>query len=271
MVGKSAHGNGGKIPYYEHGWATRRESCLVKPVYSCKPFRVLAKKLEPAVWEAVHNLLKNEFLVKDLIKNAETLHKEKSQNKEAKRIESKIKSIESQIEVLAERLAMLPKSVSPATIFRQLEKLEASKRDEENRLAGLGLTHTRSEMPATLTQYQEFLKGLAHLADHLTDPVIKEKIIRALVQRIWITEEGFKLEFITGGEYIEMQSRVLEPDLEIPDLRQENDPSPPRDFRQKKSRNQFLVPGSNSLTNGGPTRTRTWDQAVLQKNRERQA
>jgi len=73
---------------------------------------VLAKKLEPSVWEAVQSLLKNEFLVQDLIEHAEKLHKEKTQNKEAKRIQEKIKSIESQAEVLAERLAILPKAVS---------------------------------------------------------------------------------------------------------------------------------------------------------------
>jgi len=56
-----------------------------------------------------------------------------------------------------------------------------------------------------------------------------------------------------------MQSRSLEPDLEIPASTEDDDSSPPwdledvspPDFRQKKSRNQFMVPGSNSLTIGG--------------------
>jgi len=49
LTGKSAHGNGGKIPYYEHSWSTRRQSGLVKKVFDCKPHRVPAKKLEPLV------------------------------------------------------------------------------------------------------------------------------------------------------------------------------------------------------------------------------
>jgi len=119
-------------------------------------------------------------------------------------------------------------------------------------------------MPATLTQYQEFQKGLTHLANHSTDQVIKEKIIRALIGKVWIHESGFKLEFMTGGEYIEMQQRSLEPDLEIPESTEDDESSPPwdledvspPDFRQKKSRAHYPDSGSNSLTNGGPTRIR---------------
>ncbi len=55
MCGKSAHGNGGKIGYYEHSWATKKESCLTKKTFSCNPHRVLAKKLEPLVIEKVLN------------------------------------------------------------------------------------------------------------------------------------------------------------------------------------------------------------------------
>lgn len=57
MSGKSAHGNGGKIAYYEHSWATKTQSCLSKKVLSCEPHRILAKKIEPVVWADVKRLL----------------------------------------------------------------------------------------------------------------------------------------------------------------------------------------------------------------------
>jgi hypothetical protein len=71
LSGKSAHGNGGKIPYYEHNWTTKRQSCLagVDRVFHCDPRRILAKRIEPAVWEEVERLLKDPkaaaFLVKE--------------------------------------------------------------------------------------------------------------------------------------------------------------------------------------------------------------
>ena len=258
MVGKSAHGNGGKIPYYEHSWATRRQSCLVKPVYSCRPFRVLAKKLEPAIWDAVMGMLQNQFMAEDLIENAQKLHKEKGKNTEAKRIVNKIKSIESQIEVLAERLAILPKSISPATIFKQMEKLEISKKAEEVRLAKEGLDRAHNNIPATLKQYQEFLRGLSQLASENESHQMKERIIRALIRKVWITENGFKLEFITGGDYIEMEQRSLEPEPDFSGII-DNDSEPTWDVEdidlpnsgQKKSRELIQFPGSNTLTNGG--------------------
>ena len=46
MVGKSAHGNSGKVPYYEHGWATRKQACLVK-----KPDRGIGGTTGPASQE----------------------------------------------------------------------------------------------------------------------------------------------------------------------------------------------------------------------------
>jgi len=45
------HGNGGKIAYYEHGWSIRRQSGLVKKIFSFQPMRIQAKILEPIVWK----------------------------------------------------------------------------------------------------------------------------------------------------------------------------------------------------------------------------
>jgi len=139
-----------------------------------------------------------------------------------------------------------------------MEKLELSKKEEEDRLAREGLVKATQDVPATIEQYQEFLRVLAHLADVSDSAQIKEKIIRALIRKVWITETGFKLEYLTGVDYIEMEQRMLEPEIDIPDNYDfDKNPTPPwgfddlSDSGQNKSRNQNLVPGSNSLTNGG--------------------
>ena len=47
MVGKSAHGNGGKIGYYEHASMTVPGATVPELERSCFPIRAQAKLLEP--------------------------------------------------------------------------------------------------------------------------------------------------------------------------------------------------------------------------------
>jgi len=168
MVGKSAHGNSGKVPYYEHGWAARKQGCLMKPVFNCKPFRLLATKLEPALWEEIHKLLIQPQMTETFIAAANGKHKERTQNSESKSIQERIRSYEGQLEVLAGRLAQLPKTVSAAPVFKQMERIEGSKREEQKRLATLQSIDPIRDVPAPLKSYQSFLNGLADLAQDPT-------------------------------------------------------------------------------------------------------
>lgn len=216
MVGKSAHGNGGKISYYEHGWATKKEGCLVQKAIKCSPFRVQAKKLEPAVWEKVLNLISKKDMAEELIKEAERIHAGQSKNSERGRIQAKISTINSQIEILSERLAELPKDISPEPIYRQLTRLQDLKREEENRLAKVeGPSH--NDKPVQLTDYRKLLDGLRTLGGSA-----KETVIQTLINKVVVTPDGFNLHYFVG------QGRL-------------------HDFSQKH--------GSNKLTNGGPRRT----------------
>lgn len=74
MCGKSANGNGGKIPYYEHSWATKRQACLNKKIMACQPTRIGARKLEPRVWDEVMKLLTESALARDWIERAQSVH-----------------------------------------------------------------------------------------------------------------------------------------------------------------------------------------------------
>ena len=226
MVGKSAHGNSGKVPYYEHGWATKRDGCLVKPAFDCAPFRVQAKLLEPAVWEEVLKLFRDPTLSKALIIQAKRAADERLGDSGQKRTETRISTVTQQIEVLAERLAELPKSISAAPIYSQMEKLQAVKAEEEARLRGLRSEQKIHDLPAELTPYEALLRGLHQLKDEST----RTKIIEALIHEVEITPEGFRLHYYVGKNHVEgeLARRAS---------------SGPSDFR--------LSRGSNSLTNGG--------------------
>jgi len=224
MVGKSAHGNGGKIPYYEYSWAVRRDGCLLKPAFNCKPFRVLAKKLEPAAWEKVMYALNDSHWIKEIVSSAQEAHKAATQNKEARKIEDRIKSINEQIDVLAERLAELPKSISPAPIYKQMEKLEAIKVETQEKLGKLSNSIAPRDIPAPLKSYEAFIQNLAVIANKPGNESLRTKPLQKLVHKIQITSDGLTIHYRVGRDYIEGE------------------------LAQTANSNLFLVSGSNSLT-----------------------
>jgi len=192
----------------------RKQGCLMKPVFNCKPFRLLATKLEPALWEEIHKLLIQPQMAEDLIAAANKKHKEMTQNSEAKRIQEKIRSYEGQLEVLAGRLAQLPKTVSAIPVFKQMERIEASKSDEGKRLSAFQDATSLKDVPVPLKSYQSFLSGLADLAQDPKALAAKGKIIKALVHKVEITPEGFRAHFYVGRDYIEGElARRLAPRL----------------------------------------------------------
>ena len=200
MVGKSAHGSAGKIPYYDHSWAMKKQACLPKPIHKCNPFRIQAKKLEPAVWEIVSGYLRDPKTAQELIQSANKIHQTQSRSSETKKLQEKIRSFENQLEVLSEQLGLLPKTVSPAPVFKQMEKIEALKAEENLRLEVIQRSEGSSEMPVPLKTYQSFLTNLKDLGD-----AAKGKVIKALVQRIEIKKDGFKLHLSVGQDYVEKE------------------------------------------------------------------
>jgi hypothetical protein len=117
LCGKTAHGRIGKVAYYEHSWATRRQACLNKKIFYCTPNRILAKTLETQVWEKVKDLLTNPKTAEYLIQKAKEKHKNQSHITEMERLKRKLQGIKEQIEALAEHLSKIPKGISPLPVF----------------------------------------------------------------------------------------------------------------------------------------------------------
>lgn len=264
MVGKSAHGNGGKVPYYEHGWATRKQGCLVQKCFNCSPFRVQAKKLEPAVWEKVEELIWNPAVSEMVIDKAKQLHAKRTQTSDVKRLKDKINTLTGQIDVLAERLAMLPKAISPEPVFRQMEKIEAIKTEEETRLRHIEREFGPHEMPASLSSYRALLAGLNRIHTKDNAQAAREKIVHALVHGIKIVTDGYEIEYLVGRDYVERGLASAGPRPfhggQAPNLSIVGNN---RVHLSGRSNLPSMARGSNSLTNGGPSRTRTWDHPVM--------
>ena len=137
MPGKSATGNAGKVGYYEHSWATKKDSTLSQKLFRCEPHRIPAKKLEPLAWEKVCEFVTNPIFMKKVLEEVRKHHESNPLRRDMERFKAKIFGINSQIEALSERLAELPKSVSAAPIYLQMEKLERIKKEYEESLLEL--------------------------------------------------------------------------------------------------------------------------------------
>ncbi len=199
MCGKTAHGNGGKVGYYEHGWAQRRQAYLNKKIFECRPHRVLAKRLEPVVWQDIHSLLSNVTEAKGMAKLAQECQSKRDDGNEVASFANQIRDVEIQLEALAEHLAQIPKGVSPQPVFSQMEKMQAKKtelqekRSDAERRGGLG------DAPVNAAEYWDYLSAVRTSLDcGGEEAVAKTKAARKLIHRILVYPTEIKLEYKVG-------------------------------------------------------------------------
>lgn len=198
LFGKTAHGRIGKVAYYEHSWATRRQACLNKKTFFCTPNRILAKPLENHVWENVKELLNNPNTAEYLIHKAKEKHKNQSHILEMDGLKRKLQGIKEQIEALAEHLFKIPKGISPLPIFNQMQKLETLKAKTEKELNALSESGIIVDEPSNLKDYQAYLNAIRNIRDHSDSAILKSKIIKLLVAKIELLLSSFKVHYFIG-------------------------------------------------------------------------
>lgn len=205
MPGKSATGNGGKVAYYEHVWATKRDATLSKKLFKCEPHRVPAKKLEPLIQEKMRSMLLSKSFMKQILEKVRAKHKDNPLRKDEERLKAKIFGVNSQIEALAERLAELPKSISPAPIFRQMERLEEVKKENEEQLKNLK-TSGRSSFNriVNLEKFEDFAINYKHF---LKDATVTEKkqILQKFIRKVEVGVNSVKVHWIVDQDHFDRE------------------------------------------------------------------
>ena len=194
MCGKSAHGNGGKIGYYEHSWATKRNSTLSKKTFKCDGAqRILAKKLEPIVIEKVEDLLFGDDLAYRLYKAINQKIEENSSNTERDSIKAQIYGINSQIDALTERLAELPKELSASSIFKQMKTLEDRKQELSDKLEKLS-NSSQTDYIAKFNEYDNFVQSLRKLWMTASSDM-KSRIIKRLIHKVEVGADSVVIHY----------------------------------------------------------------------------
>lgn len=244
MPGKSATGNAGKVGYYEHVWATKRDATLSKKMFKCDPHRVPAKKLEPFVQEKFRRLVTEKSFMKAILEKVRAKHEENPLRKDEERLKAKIFGVNSQIEALAERLAELPRSVSPGPIFRQMERLEEIKRENEEALVILKSTgRTSLDRIISSEKFEDFA---SHYKAFLNQATVTEQkqMLQKFIRKVEVGVNSLKIYWIVDEDHF---------DRELASKRASSVPQ-----RGGSSDSGFFRNyGSYTLTFGAPRETRT--------------
>jgi hypothetical protein len=199
--GKTAHGKTTKVPYYEHAFNTITGANIPGLEKTCSPSRVSAKNLDSALWNEVTTLLSNEAFAKELLEDAKRAHKLNPGSKEIERHNQEVYSADRQLEMMAERLASLPATISPTPVYKQMEKLEEKKKQAQERLKKLQASGAFKDEPVPLQDYLRFLKAVGELMKNEEDVKFRSKVVRLLVDKLLIIPEGFEVYLRVGEGY----------------------------------------------------------------------
>ena len=209
LVGKSATGNGGKIGYYEHAWATKRDSTLTKKVFKCEPHRVPSKKLEPLVWQKFLSLINDPKFVREILTRVRQFHEANPTRKDQERLKAKILGLNSQLEALAERLSELPKGISAAPIYKQMQRLEDLKLQHQKEIDSLKSGALGSlDRVIDLKNFQAFSAQYRKLTFDDLSVDQKKQLLRRFIQKIEVGTDSVKIHFIVDKDHYKQESAL---------------------------------------------------------------
>lgn len=206
MPGKSATGNSGKVGYYEHAWATKRDSTLSKKIFRCEPHRVPAKKLEPLVWDKLKSLLTEESFMREILRRVKKHHEENPTRKEQERLKAKISGIASQLDGIGERIAELPKGVSAAPLYKQMERLEALKKENEAALLELAMGGISArDRVVGIDTFQDFARHYRQFLRQEASVPERKQAVQKFIRKVEVGTETVRVHFIVDEEHFKRE------------------------------------------------------------------
>lgn len=114
----------------------------------------------------------------------------------------KVKSTEYQIEVLAERISVLPKEMSAKPLINQITRLQSVKQEQETQLLKLEKNKSLPVIPVDMTDFKQFKIELKKLIEGAElNHVLQANIIKTVVHKIIIYPHGCEIFFHVGQNH----------------------------------------------------------------------
>lgn len=136
------------------------------------------------------------------------------------------------MDALAERIAILPREVSPVPLFKQMEKLETAKKELEERLLKVKDLNL-SERLVCIETFEQFAQIASKTLKENPDFNLKRSLLQKFIYRVEIGVETIKIYWNLDQEFFERELKIKKPEA--------------RDSGFLKLSANF---GSQSLTNG---------------------
>lgn len=203
MCGKSAHGYNKKVGYYEHGKSAKLQASHFERLPKHEPNRVPSEKLEPRVWEEVKRFIVSDLFVKDLLTRAKAMQEALNQMAEVDKLRQQSLRMKNQIDVLAERIGLLPRQMDVKPLIDQLTKLQAEKEALELRINDVEKSKpTPKDDPVSFESLSAFRNSVKKLISKgEIDKNIQAAIIKKVVHKIAIQSNGFEIHFHVGNNH----------------------------------------------------------------------
>ncbi len=195
LWGKSATGNGGKVPYYEHGTVSKHQTVLGE-VKKCIRHRFPGKKLEDMVWAEIKKLLTDPKMARNLIDIAHRNFKKIDKSFELKQIEKRLRTVQEKMDNLIDRISDLPKDVSADLFYRQIQKLEHDK-DALHDQRHFMESNQAQDLPNEFKGYTSFLKGLKALSERESAET-RVRVLQNLLHKVELHEDKINLFYYVG-------------------------------------------------------------------------
>lgn len=158
------------------------------------------KILGPLVWNEFLKLLKDDNFIMSLREQVIKIHAENDSAKVYAQLKAKLYGLNSQLDALAERVAILPKAVSPGPLFKQMEKIETNKKEIEERL----LKTTEVDLDQRLVPMETFSKFSGIVKKSLSenpDMDMKKMILQKFVRRVEVGPDKVKIFWNVDKEF----------------------------------------------------------------------
>ncbi len=219
---------------------------------------MLAKKLEPLVLQNLKHIIQEHG--SKIVEKAKLIHERSSAKEASKQLRQKIYGLNSQLDAMAERLAQLPKEVSAAPIFKQMEMLERKREIYKRELEyAAQFDETIWGMPVEFKTFRKFSDSLEPLLNRAT-PELLSKIASKLIHKVEIGPESVKVHYFGNQSHYEalkLQEAIGEMKREARKERENQKNADPGGVGAPSGAfgKNLMCIGSNSLTNGARERT----------------
>jgi len=209
LIGNSAHGRSGKVPYYAHGSQIRREHALKQKGPRCTPFRVPGLAIEGRVWREIVALIEQPERREPLFHAILALSQSKPGQQECERGDLDLIATAEKLSNLVRRVAELPSGVSAEPFYEEMKRLGASQAELKERLKGVRV-RAENQRVVSLAEYERLL---GKLKDQLVDvsPESKRRMIHTLVHKVVVLSGGFELLCFVGADHIKKGGALASP------------------------------------------------------------